>query len=212
MKPYEMRHERRLAALAQGQKPDGLDCYFVEIAQQFRPYMHSIALSILGNQDSAEDAVSDALLKAYVNLYGFTPEERESLKARAWLAEIVRNVCIDCRNNRKEEESLDLLMQTGYQVIAPPYQRPENWALLVDALALIEKCLGSLSSRDREIVRRYVMLGEPAAGVANDLGISKTTLYTATYRAIAKLRHPHLSRPLTVKGIYGESVGLVLDC
>jgi DNA-directed RNA polymerase specialized sigma24 family protein len=120
IKPYEMRQERRLRALAQRQKPDGLDNYFVEIAQQFRPYMHSIALSILGNQDTAEDAVSDALLKAYVNLHGFTPDERENLKARAWLAEIVRNVCIDRRNKQKEEESLEALMHDGFQVIAPP--------------------------------------------------------------------------------------------
>ena len=101
MKPHEMRRVRRSAALTQGQKPDGLDCYFVEIAQQFRPYIYAIAFSILGNRNNPEDAVSEVLLKAYINLHGFTTEERESLKAKVWLAEITRNLCLDRLNKEK---------------------------------------------------------------------------------------------------------------
>jgi DNA-directed RNA polymerase specialized sigma24 family protein len=84
--------------------------------------------------------------------------------------------------------------------------------LVADAFALVQKCLGTLSPRDREILVRYVMLDVPAARVAHDLGISKTTVYTATWRAVRKLRHPHLSRTLLVLDSEGGSRGLILDC
>jgi DNA-directed RNA polymerase specialized sigma24 family protein len=96
IEPHEGRRERRIAVLAQGQKPDG-DCYFEEIILNFRSDMYRVVFSILRDQDNAEDAVSDALLKAFVNLHGFTPEERECLRVRvrAWLSEITRNISID---------------------------------------------------------------------------------------------------------------------
>jgi RNA polymerase sigma factor (sigma-70 family) len=210
MQPYEMRRVRRLAALAQGQKPDGLDCYFVEIAQQYRPYMHAIAFSILGNPDSAEDAVSEALLKAYINLHGFTPEERDSLKVKGWLAEIIRNLCFDDRNKDKEEESLELLLQTGFQVVAHPYSNPENWALYADAITIISKGLTALPPFDREIVKRFIMLDEPATKIAKSLGISSSTVYVRAYRAIRKLRHPAFSRLLLARDGQ-QSFGLILE-
>ena len=210
MQPYETRRVRRLTALAQGQKPNGLDCYFVEIAQQYRPYMHAIAFSILGNHDSAEDAVSEALLKAYINLHGFTPEERDSLKVKGWLAEIIRNLCFDDRNKEKEKESLELLLQTGSQVVAHPHSNPEHWASYADAVALISKSLAALPPLDREIVKRFIMLDEPATKIAKSLGISASTVYVRAYRAIRKLRHPALSRPLVIRDGQ-QSYGLILD-
>lgn len=203
-----MRRVRRLAALAQGQKPDGLDCYFVEIVQQFRPYMCAIAFSILRNRDNAEDAVSGALLKAYINLHGFTPGERENLKPRVWLAEITRNLCIDRRNKEKEEESLEYLIQMGLQIAAHPYSNPENLALYAEAITIISKCLAALPSRDREIVRRFIMLNEPAAQIAKSLGMSTSNVYVRAYRAIRMLRHPRLSELLVVKekGYYVELI------
>ena len=210
MQPYEMRRIRRLAAFAQGQKPDGLDCYFVEIAQQYRQYMHAIAFSILGNHDSAEDAVSEALLKAYLNLHGFTPEERNSLQVKGWLAEIVRNLCFDHRNKGNEEASLELLQQTGFQVVAHPYSNPENWAMYADAITIISKGLATLPPLDRDIVKRFIMSGEPATKIAKDLGMSTSNVYVRAHRAIRKLRHPAFSRLLLARDGQ-QSFGLILE-
>src|SRR5438045_2801182 len=102
MEIYEIRRVRRLAALAQRQKPDGLDDYFIEIVRQLRPYIQTLAFSMLRDWDDAEDMVSEALCKAYIHLHGFTLEERENLKAKAWLAEITRNLCIDYQKKEKE--------------------------------------------------------------------------------------------------------------
>ncbi len=198
MMSSEMRRARRLAALAQGQKPDGLDCYFEEIAQQFRPYMHAIAFSILGNRDNADDAVSEALLKAYISLHGFTPEERQSLKAKVWLAEIIRNLCID-RRNKEGEESLELLAEGGFQMIAHPFSNPENLVLHADAIVIISRCLSDLPFRDREIVRGLFLLDETPAELAQRLGMSRSNVYVRVDRAIRKLRHPARSRLLVIE-------------
>lgn len=199
----EMRRARRLAALTQGQKPDGLDCYFVDIAQQFRSYMHAIAFSILGKHDSADDAVSEALLKAYIDLHGFTPDERESLKVKVWLAEIIRNLCFDHRNKEKKEESLELLIETGLQLVAHPYSDPENLVLYNDGIAFISRYLATLPPRDEEIVRRLVMLNEPAAEIAKSLGMSRSNVYVRANRVIRKLRHPMFNR-LVRKTFHGD--------
>lgn len=198
MKSSEMRRVRRLAALTQGKKPDGLDCYFEEIVQQFRPYMHAIAFSILGHRDDTDDAVSEALLKAYISLHGFTPEERQSLKAKVWLAEIIRNLCRDHRN-KKEEESLELLTEGGLQIVAHPFSNPENLVLYADAIAIISRCLALLPPRDREIVRGLFLLDEPVAELAKRLGMSRSNVYVSVGRALRRLRHPASSRLLGVK-------------
>ncbi len=57
MKLHEIRHARREAMLARGQKPDGLDGYFEGIVEQLRPYLLTLAFSMLRNRDRAEDAV-----------------------------------------------------------------------------------------------------------------------------------------------------------
>lgn len=194
IKPHQIRRERRLAVLARRQKPDGLDHYFEKIVQKFSTYMYSIAFSILRDPLSTEDAVSDALLKAYINLHGFTLEEREGLKVQVWLGEITRNVSIDLRKKQKEEESLELLMETGLQVMARPYDRPENVLLRRDVISIMEKCLDTLSPREKEIIKRVFMLEQPMSQIATDLGISRPTLSVALYRAILKLRNPRNSR------------------
>jgi RNA polymerase sigma factor (sigma-70 family) len=199
MKIHEIRRNRRLEVLAQGKKPDGLDSYFERIVRQFKPYIQSLAFSMLGNYNDAEDIVSETICKAYINLHGFTLEERESLKAKAWLSEITRNLCIDYQSKEKDA-SLERLMEEGYQIVAHPYSNPENALFYTDAVALISKSLARLSLREREIVRRYIMEGEPGLQVAKSLGISASTLYVVAHRTIRKLRHPSVVRPLIVPG------------
>ncbi len=196
IKPYEVRRERRLVSLTQSQKPDGLDGYFEQAVQKFRPYMYTIAFSFLKNQDDAEDAVGDALLKAYINLHGFTPGEREDLKIKFWLSEIIRNTCINTLRRHNEEESLEVLMQTGLQLIARSYDLPENAVLRAYATSMISNCLNTLSARDRKIVTRFVMLGHRVTDIAKDMGISRRTVYVTTDRVLRSFRHPRISRNL----------------
>lgn len=210
MQLHEIRRTRRATALTQKQKPDGLDSYFTGIVQQLRPYIQALAFSLLRNRDDAEDVASEAICKAYIQLHGFTPEERECLKARAWLAEITRNLCIDYQKKEKNE-SLEGLMEAGYQLIAHPYSNPENGALYADAVALISICLAELSPREREIVHCVIMEDQPTTQVARNLGISTATLYVAKHRALRKLRHPSISSSLRIPYPLGDSRLILRD-
>jgi RNA polymerase sigma factor (sigma-70 family) len=195
-----LRHQRRVAALAQGQKPSGLDDYFTNIVQQFRPYLRAVVFSIIGNQDDVEDIVSEALYKAYINLHGFTLEEREQLNARAWLAEITRNLCYDAQK-REKPVSLESLLEAGYSPLAHPYSNPEDRALYVDAMATLSDCVNSLSPHERVAIARCLINGEAACDVAKSLGMSRSALYVCTHRALRKLRHPKYTRRLVVQGV-----------
>ncbi len=132
------------------------------------------------------------------------------MKAKVWLAEIIRNLSIDRRNKEKEEESLELVIQIGFQLVAHSYSNPENLALYAEAVTIISKCLAALPPRDREIIRRYVMLNEPAAQIAKSLGMSASNVYVRVARAIRKLRRPELSRLLISKDGWGN-VELIIE-
>jgi hypothetical protein len=63
MESRDIRRARRLEALAQGQKPDGLDDFFVEIVQRFQQDVQKTAFSILQSHSDVEDIVSETFVK-----------------------------------------------------------------------------------------------------------------------------------------------------
>lgn len=70
---------------------------FQQKAMDALPLMHRVALSYLKNAADAEDAVQDALLKAWEKRHTLGDPER----FQAWLARIVSNRCRDLLRRKK---------------------------------------------------------------------------------------------------------------
>ena len=69
---------------------------FEDIATRYRPELRAHCYRMLGSLSEAEDAVQDALLKAWKGLPGF--EGRASL--RTWLYRIATHTCLDALDKR----------------------------------------------------------------------------------------------------------------
>jgi RNA polymerase sigma-70 factor, ECF subfamily len=77
---------------------------FELLSDLFRPILMSQALRMLRNQEDANDAVQDTLLKAFRALKDFDT----SRPLKPWLCRICSNCCVDhVRNRRKETTGLE---------------------------------------------------------------------------------------------------------
>src|SRR4029077_4499837 len=69
----------------------GSEAAYQELVEVHRAELHAHCYRILGSVQDAEDALQDALLRAWRGLAGF--EGRSSL--RSWLYKIATNTCLD---------------------------------------------------------------------------------------------------------------------
>ncbi|HEX2780692.1 MAG TPA: sigma-70 family RNA polymerase sigma factor, partial [Gemmatimonadaceae bacterium] len=79
--------------------------------EQFRPALTGHCYRMLGSVVDAEDAVQEAMLRAWKSMGAF--EERSSLKT--WLYRIATNVCLDtlAANERRRLRPLELSPTPG---------------------------------------------------------------------------------------------------
>jgi len=69
----------------------GSDCAFETLATRYRTRLHRYCWSMLGSNESAEDAVQDVLVSAFRALRA---DDREIL-VRPWLYRVARNRCLN---------------------------------------------------------------------------------------------------------------------
>jgi RNA polymerase sigma-70 factor (ECF subfamily) len=84
--------ERAVLELAQG----GDEGAFRDLAEEYRAELHAHCYRMLGSVHDAEDALQDALLRAWRGLPGF--EGRSSV--RSWLYAIATNAALDLARRR----------------------------------------------------------------------------------------------------------------
>jgi RNA polymerase sigma-70 factor (ECF subfamily) len=78
----------------------GSDAAYQELVEVYRAELHAHCYRILGSVQDAEDALQDALLRAWRGLAGF--EGRSSL--RSWLYKITTNAALDVAQRRSRRE------------------------------------------------------------------------------------------------------------
>ena len=78
----------------------GSDAAYQELVEVHRAELHAHCYRILGSVQDAEDALQDALLRAWRGLAGF--EGRSSL--RSWLYKITTNAALDVAQRRSRRE------------------------------------------------------------------------------------------------------------
>ncbi len=92
-----------LVSLAQ----DGDNSAFAELVQRHSNICQRLAVSILRNQEDAEDEVQNAVWKAYQHLAGFNQEAKFS----TWLSRIVVNQCL--MRLRKDKRARFIHLEAG---------------------------------------------------------------------------------------------------
>lgn len=141
---------------------------------------YKLALSMLGSQQDAEDAVQEATIKAWQNLERLQQPDA----ARSWFLAIVANQCRSARRTR----------WWSVVKLADPQETKEGPEAAAVERTDLGRALARLDTDERlALFLRYYMQLE-LAEVAAVLGISETAAKSRIHRAARRLR-PVLAVP-----------------
>jgi RNA polymerase sigma-70 factor, ECF subfamily len=149
---------------------------------------HHLARWLTRTQADAEDALQNAVLRAFRSFDRFRPTN-----PRAWLLRIVRNCCLDLRQERERagEASLEeeaLAGDASSPVLGLPAEDPEaRLVRMADARAL-EDALRNLAAEYREVFLLREVEGLAYKEIAEVAGVPIGTVMSRLFRARAQLR------------------------
>ncbi len=131
------------------------------------------------NFHDSEDIMQEVFLKAVTKLDTL----RDPSRARPWLLQIARRMCIDYYRNRSSVRAIP------DDVLAP--QKPVN-----ENIERLYEAISQLPDGYREPITLYYLNGHNCAGVAETLGISEDAVRSRLVRARLRL-HEILSEGTT---------------
>lgn len=143
---------------------------FMELYGTVYRDLYRLALYYLGNPQDAEDAVGEAVLKAWEN---FTSLRRPEA-FRAWIFKILVNQCKSQLRGRKRREAQELKEESAYE---PEFTGNQ------EALELLD----GLTREERQIVALAVFGGYKGKEIARLLHLNHSTIRSKYRRALKKL-------------------------
>src|SRR5262245_21857575 len=163
------------------------DDAYTRLVEPYRRELHAHCYRMLGSSDEAEEALQEALLRAWKGLPKF--EGRSSL--RSWLYRISTNACLDTIGARKPVVPID------YEPTAEPHNAVPPEAVSRSPEAELEErqdverafatALERLHPRPRAVLIMREALGFSARETAAALGTSVASVNSALQRARAAL-------------------------
>ena len=156
---------------------------FNDIVTQYSAMMLRTASMIVGDRDTAEDVVQDALIQVWHHL----PELREAGALRSWLMRIVVNQCISFK--RKVTRSAAFMRQSLME------QETDMLAQIADDHKGrrerdldIAQAIGKLPTKQRIVIVLHYYYGMTLPEMAQTLHTSENTLKKRIQAALTNLR------------------------
>ena len=154
---------------------------FEVVLPRYRERVFHLALSILRDSHSAEDAAQDVFVRLWRALPGYNGNAALS----TWIYAITRNTCISLLRKRRPQVSLDEPVFSddedgeGMQLAAPEQDD--------SAVVSVEKLLGKLPERYRQAVTLFYMEDQSYEQTATALGLPLGTVKALLHRARKRL-------------------------
>lgn len=154
----------------------------IETRQKYNPYLKTIAMNVLGNNEDCEECLSDTYLSAWNQI---PPDRPTSLSA--YLGRIVRCISIDYfRKSRAQKRYSGLTMLLGeLEECLPDMTTASNDNEIGDAL---NSWLRYLDTEKRVLFVRRYWHGQPLNTLAKEFGISQSKLASMMLRLRKSLR------------------------
>lgn len=140
-----------------------------------RPRLYGIAYSILRDHGHAEDALQEAMVKAWRSW----DEIRDETAARAWLTRITVNQCINRRKFHRLREALRLDRE---------HDRAGSDPRLTGRLADLDAAYRTLSVQQRSAILLHHYYGYSVDECAGLMNCSAGSVRTHLHRAHVRLR------------------------
>jgi len=132
-----------------------------------------LAAVILGDRDEAEDAVSDAALRAWQHVASLHDPE----KFQAWFSRILVNVCRDRLHQRHRPS----IVAYATPAIADPFAASVERAALREALS-------ALTPEHRAVIALHYLEGLTAEQISAQLDLAVGTVKSRLHYGLAELR------------------------
>ena len=151
---------------------------FGELYEMYYKEMYAYALSMVHEEESAKDAVSDAVLDAFRQL----PSLRQPESFKGWLFKILNAACKRYYiRNAKSGDMVRLDDDEGTFCDIPVSQ---DMDLTID----MKNALAALSPQEREIVILSVVEDYKSYEIAEMMGLNASTVRSKLKRALKKCR------------------------
>ncbi|MBZ0151365.1 MAG: sigma-70 family RNA polymerase sigma factor, partial [Planctomycetes bacterium] len=147
--------------------------FSVEALQQQRPFLRTLAMSLLVDEYHAEDAVQDTIVRTLQH----GPREESGLGP--WMRTVCRNLAMNLRRGNARRRQREALVAPPEATAAPDDGELRAW--VVDAVVSLPE-----PYRDA-ILRRYYENQEPR-DIARQLGVPATTIYSRLQKGLQRLR------------------------
>ena len=149
---------------------------FARLVDPLRGELHAHCVRMLGSPHDAEDAIQEAMLRAWRALGSY--QGRASL--RSWLYRIATNVCLDAIHKRPKppEEAAGPALSPAVET---QYEHRET------AVVALGVALNHLSARQHAVLILRDVLGYSARDTASSLGTSIAAVNSALQRARSNL-------------------------
>lgn len=154
---------------------------------RWREWYEALAPAVYGyvrfqvaSPEDAEDLTAQTFLKAFRSAGQF--DERRGT-VRNWILTIARNTVYDHRRRARAWVPLESLRD-----LASEGESPEERLLWEERVRRVLRHLGTLRSRDREIIALRYGAELEASEMAGVLGLTETAVRTRLWRALNRLR------------------------
>jgi RNA polymerase sigma-70 factor (ECF subfamily) len=152
------------------------------LVEQHYPYLYRLAVSILEDEDEADDAAQETILRALSHWQDSPCREGQ----RSWLSAIAINHCRDRLRRRRTSQKVVQFLQVLHSNSKDPSVEE-----LVDrnqSHSNLWETVQSLDEKHRLPVILRFMHGLSAAEIAKLLQINEGTVYSRLHYAMGKLR------------------------
>ena len=160
----------------------GSDAAFCELVDSYKKLIYGVILRTVTDRSRADDLAQEVFLRAYRGLSTFRGES----SIATWLFRITRNVCVEVRDRRRFERSLDVVDHDG-RLLLDPGATDRAFAVM-ELHDRLDKALAQLPAAARFLVSAHYLGGQKYEDLAQALDLPVGTVKTHLYRAKRRLR------------------------
>jgi len=179
----ELRHARDGALVARALEGD-LEA-FNELVGLYQDYLFALVVRVVGDRESAADAVQEAFFSCYRNLARFRGDS-----FRSWLSRIALNAATDVLRARKRRpvDHFPEWEDDSWQPPANESESPERQAVRRSAARVLRAALAQVTEDQRTAILLYDVEGFDYQEIAQLTGVSLGTVKSRIHRGRLALR------------------------
>jgi RNA polymerase sigma-70 factor (ECF subfamily) len=159
----------------------GSDAAFGELVDRYKNLVYGVILRTVADRSRADDLAQEVFLRVHRGLLSF----RGQSSLATWLFRITRNVCLETRDRRQFERSLESV-DADHRRIEP--QATDRAFTDLELRDRLDKALAQLPPAARFLVSAHYLGGQKYEELAQALDLPVGTVKTHLHRAKRRLR------------------------